>query len=82
MFYWDMFLALNAQRQVGPHGPQPYTVSDIKAYCDILGLNQDETSFAFDLVSALDSDYLVIEYAKIQERREREAREAERRGNK
>lgn len=58
--------------------PQPFTVSDIRAYADVCGFVKAELSVYFEIIQEMDALYLKITYAKIEDERRRAAENAKR----
>lgn len=58
-FYWNSFRALSAARQSGMDGPQAISISEISAYCDLAGLQNQNCKFEMlEIIQAMDSVYL------------------------
>jgi len=59
VLYWDAFKALSGTRHLGMNGPQALQVSEITAYCNLLGIGRaDERFDLFEIVRAMDVIFL------------------------
>lgn len=72
--FWELFVALNHQRQMGANGPQAFTITDIYNAALMMRFEAHDMDVVLELISALDQINLDHEYKVIQKRREEEQR--------
>jgi len=73
VWVWNAFNMLASQRQAGPHGPQPLTLSDIYACGALLAIESSDLEDFTDLITLMDREYIEHRYKKIDaERRKAE----------
>lgn len=70
--FWIAFNDLGSQRQIGPNGPQPLSVADIRAYGEMSLLPTGDLMEFFEIIRDLDSSWLTYKYAEITKKREEE----------
>ena len=72
--FWDLFSALNRQRQMGANGPQAFSVTDIYNAAIMLRFEPHDMDVVLEVIGALDQINLDHEYQIIQKRREESER--------
>jgi hypothetical protein len=67
-YYFGVFVELSRSRGSGMNGPLPIPLSEIKAYCELYGIDciEDRGRIA-KFVGTLDEQYLESAYKKIAE---------------
>lgn len=68
------------QRRTGYKGPEAITISDMKAYFDMMAWEPIEMTFALDLLTEMDQVYLTAKYEEIAEEQRRKAERDAKRG--
>lgn len=64
---WEFFSALNRQRQVGPHGPQPSSLTDIRSLAEMMGyVSYDDLDFLLKVIPEMDAVVLKDHYDEVE----------------
>lgn len=72
------FVSLSRTRVVNETGPQPMNISDIRSYCELVGIfNEEDRRDLLHFLTELDIVYLRHSHAKIEKNREDSRRKAQ-----
>lgn len=67
LWIWEFFNILNRQRQVGPHGPQPSSLTDIRSLAEMMGyVSYDDLDFLLKVIPELDAIILKDHYDTVE----------------
>lgn len=67
LWVWEFFNILNRQRQVGQHGPQPSSLTDIRSLAEMMGyVSYDDLDFLLKVVPELDAIILKDHYDAVE----------------
>ena len=67
LWIWDFFNILNRQRQVGQHGPQPSSLTDIRSLAEMMGyVSYDDLDLLLKVIPELDAIILKDHYDTVE----------------
>lgn len=70
--YFEVFSGLSASRSYSDGGPQPIRISEILAYCQLMGVSQLEArQDTLQMVQALDGVWMTHQVEKISKGRQK-----------
>lgn len=71
---WRLFILLGGQRIINESGPQPFSLSDLKAVCELEAVKPDDYMWATDTLIALDRHYLTFVNKELSKKKREEQR--------
>lgn len=79
---WEAFTHLSRTRLVNQNGPQPIPISEIKYYCDLEAISDEESrSDLLFHITLLDIEWLKLRYKEIEKGHEKRQKEMEKKRN-
>ncbi|MBS3648868.1 hypothetical protein KEU06_09640 [Pseudaminobacter sp. 19-2017] len=80
---WTAFTVLSRSRNVNQIGPQPIQIGEVRHYCDLDGVidEEDRRELLFHVME-LDAEWMTRKYAEIETERDKLKKQAEKNGTR